>query len=518
MQPFDALTLLITAIGHDVGHPGVNNAFLVNLNAPLAQLYNDQSVLESFHCAAYSQILRRYWPTVFENKEMRKLLTSSILATDMQLHFDYMKKMGWAQEKIAHNPQLDTWDHKTREEHRRLFCSLLIKCADISNVARPFATAAKWADILTDEFARQASMEEELQIPSALFAPPVRDSIIELGKSQIGFMNLFALPLFQGVRDLMPAMNFAVDEMHENQRTWQSKIDEEMLKRVVQDENLSPPQTGALSPRPGSPSSAVLLSKKAMRSISSLSSSNRGSRLSMGDTKEVRPGSRRSSSIITITQLDAAVNQSVPNGSRKGSLGTLESRGKPSPSTYVNGYSPLHQSRRSSKHSITRQGPATVEASRIHATTVPPSKQHHGHNIRDVSPHDISPDDPPVPRSQSVNVPILNNHHSKSMTAPTIEELTASVGTGMAVANLDSDRLPAEIRSQASLAPDGDGAAGNAGGSAVSEAEGPAAEVVQRRQPTLKRKSSKWRMDGWFRSLRKRAASSSSSSMSASVP
>jgi hypothetical protein len=36
LKPFDALTLLISAIGHDVGHPGVNNAFLVALNAPLA--------------------------------------------------------------------------------------------------------------------------------------------------------------------------------------------------------------------------------------------------------------------------------------------------------------------------------------------------------------------------------------------------------------------------------------------------------------------------------------------------
>src|SRR6478735_2707216 len=58
LNPFEALTLLITAIGHDVGHPGVNNGFLTTLNAPLAQLYNDRSVLESFHCAAYSQILR----------------------------------------------------------------------------------------------------------------------------------------------------------------------------------------------------------------------------------------------------------------------------------------------------------------------------------------------------------------------------------------------------------------------------------------------------------------------------
>lgn len=134
IRPFDALTLLITAIGHDVGHPGVNNAFLVTLNAPLAQLYNDRSVLESFHCAAYSQILRRHWPAAFQAVEMRQLMISSILATDMGLHFDYMKRLGWMQEKLHASEDTEGWNGRLLEEQRTLACSLLIKCADISNV------------------------------------------------------------------------------------------------------------------------------------------------------------------------------------------------------------------------------------------------------------------------------------------------------------------------------------------------------------------------------------------------
>jgi hypothetical protein len=135
LKPFDALTLLVSAIGHDVGHPGVNNAFLVALNAPLAQLYNDRSVLESFHCAAYSQILRRYWPAAFEDIAMRKLMINSILATDMGLHFNYMANLGNLQEKLEFNKNtLDGWSPKILEEYRDLACGLLIKCADISNV------------------------------------------------------------------------------------------------------------------------------------------------------------------------------------------------------------------------------------------------------------------------------------------------------------------------------------------------------------------------------------------------
>lgn len=134
LRPFDALTLLITAIGHDVGHPGVNNAFLVALNAPLAQLYNDKSVLEAFHCAAYSQILRRFWKAAFEDMSMRGLMINSILATDMGVHGKYMSDLGNLQERLHHNKGTDGWSPQTLDEHRVLTCALLIKCADISNV------------------------------------------------------------------------------------------------------------------------------------------------------------------------------------------------------------------------------------------------------------------------------------------------------------------------------------------------------------------------------------------------
>jgi 3',5'-cyclic-nucleotide phosphodiesterase len=101
--------------------------------------------------------------------------------------------------------------------------------------------------ILTDEFARQASMEQDLGIPSALFAAPVRE-VVELGKSQIGFMNMFAIPLFQGVTDIMPGMEFCVDELQRNKNTWEEKIAEEQAKaRLDNDDGVM--MDGMFSPR-----------------------------------------------------------------------------------------------------------------------------------------------------------------------------------------------------------------------------------------------------------------------------
>src|SRR5690349_12516694 len=75
-------------------------------------------------------------------------------------------------------------------------------------------------------------MEQELQMPSCLFGgPPVRDDIIKLGESQIGFMNIFARPLFESVTDILPEMRFAVEEILTNKAVWEKKIDDERQRK-----------------------------------------------------------------------------------------------------------------------------------------------------------------------------------------------------------------------------------------------------------------------------------------------
>lgn len=90
-------------------------------------------------------------------------------------------------------------------------------------------------------------------MPSCLFGgPPVRDDIIKLGESQIGFMNIFACPLFEAVTDILPAMRFAVDEILANKAVWERKIDDERRKRRnVPNFSLGlPPPSFAADPSP----------------------------------------------------------------------------------------------------------------------------------------------------------------------------------------------------------------------------------------------------------------------------
>jgi 3',5'-cyclic-nucleotide phosphodiesterase len=89
-------------------------------------------------------------------------------------------------------------------------------------------------------------MEIDLGIPSALFAPPVRE-IVELGQSQLGFMNMFAIPLFQEVSDIMPAMKFCVDELNANKNSWKARVEEEQKKRKMSGDDTV--RDGMRSPR-----------------------------------------------------------------------------------------------------------------------------------------------------------------------------------------------------------------------------------------------------------------------------
>lgn len=53
LNPIDKLILIVSCIGHDLNHPGFNNAYQVNAKTDLAILYSDVSPLENHHCGLY---------------------------------------------------------------------------------------------------------------------------------------------------------------------------------------------------------------------------------------------------------------------------------------------------------------------------------------------------------------------------------------------------------------------------------------------------------------------------------
>ncbi|KAG1444680.1 hypothetical protein G6F56_010196 [Rhizopus delemar] len=218
LSPTDIFALLIAAIGHDAAHPGVNNAFLINTSNPLATLYNDRSILENLHSVTLFQLLNKHGIDKLLGDPLgEKIVISSILATDMAFHAEYVEKIK-AQAKRLESVDINTLDFATREKERLLLCSALVKCADISNVARDFRFSQQWAKLLVQEFTTQGDLERELGLPVL----PMNDSgKIILEDFQIGFIKFVALDLFQIVCQVMGEISFAVDQLKINLERWE---------------------------------------------------------------------------------------------------------------------------------------------------------------------------------------------------------------------------------------------------------------------------------------------------------
>jgi hypothetical protein len=97
MTPVEVLAALLAAYGHDVGHPGVNNAFLVATSSDLALLHNDHSPLENMHSTLLAAVLRDTAVleplTLNEAREARAIMISAILGTDMMHHFSQISDL-----------------------------------------------------------------------------------------------------------------------------------------------------------------------------------------------------------------------------------------------------------------------------------------------------------------------------------------------------------------------------------------------------------------------------------------
>ncbi|KAF9126777.1 3',5'-cyclic-nucleotide phosphodiesterase [Linnemannia schmuckeri] len=241
LRPEDIFALLVASIGHDVGHPGVNNMFLVNAHTPLAQVYNDRSVLESFHSMALFQVMKKHGFECFDvdsqNRkfmEFRKCVVSTILATDMGLHFDYVGKIKEQTERLRlrnlpggniPKPNQASID----EQERLVLCGSLIKCADISNASRPFHVAERWSSVLLQEMCNQADIEKEMAVASGSQSVPAgstkslaNDRGMQID-SQLGFIHGFAMPLFSSVKEMIPEMGYCVDLLQVNHKIWEDR-------------------------------------------------------------------------------------------------------------------------------------------------------------------------------------------------------------------------------------------------------------------------------------------------------
>eukprot|EP00002_Diphylleia_rotans_P020520 TRINITY_DN397_c0_g1_i2.p1 TRINITY_DN397_c0_g1~~TRINITY_DN397_c0_g1_i2.p1 ORF type:complete len:959 (-),score=216.41 TRINITY_DN397_c0_g1_i2:124-3000(-) len=211
----DVFALAFAAICHDLDHPGVNNAFLVNCQADVALTYNDQSVLENHHCYKAFVILRESGCniakslTTNEMKEFRRIVISSILNTDMARHFELLAK-------FTTHVQTKPFSRDSMDD-RILLVSMALHTADLGNVMRPPHVSRNWSERVMAEFLLQGDAEKVVGIP---VSPYMDRNDTDPAKMTLNFLDFIAVPLVESVHSLLPEFRTAYENTRSNRSLW----------------------------------------------------------------------------------------------------------------------------------------------------------------------------------------------------------------------------------------------------------------------------------------------------------
>eukprot|EP00803_Ostreobium_quekettii_P008653 evm.model.scf_627.4 EVM.evm.TU.scf_627.4 scf_627:46227-55552(+) len=252
MTRVERFALVVAALCHDLDHPGLNNAFLVNSRSELARLYNDNSVLENRHVSClYTLVAEHPEADVFQLldeatwKEVRKIAIGAILHTDMQHHFAMVSKVdvfyelhasainvyGRADSVEGDYEVFQSGLFKTTED-RLFMISMLLHCADISNAVKPLKISERWATNVLNEFFAQGDLEQERGLP---ISPMCNRDTTSRPQSQINFIEFIVAPLYFQVVRIFPELRLSMINLRDNRRYW----DEQHLKSINESTEMS---------------------------------------------------------------------------------------------------------------------------------------------------------------------------------------------------------------------------------------------------------------------------------------
>jgi len=236
LNELEQFSLLIGAVGHDIGHPGVNNGFLSEVGHELALQYNDRSPLENMHCAKLYTIVHVEETDVFscmsreQYKEARKFIIESILHTDMMVHQAMVKDL-----QMVYQAHLEVFTKRTdpnqaalaqlaetelfnQADTKLLIMDTIMHSADVSNPCRTWEVTQAWAMCVLEEFFAQGDQEKMLGVPVQFLND--RDKL-NRPNSQIGFLEFMIAPFFAAQIRLWPKLHEFGDHLATNIGHWE---------------------------------------------------------------------------------------------------------------------------------------------------------------------------------------------------------------------------------------------------------------------------------------------------------
>ncbi|GFH21001.1 3'5'-cyclic nucleotide phosphodiesterase [Haematococcus lacustris] len=233
------LAAYLAAVCHDYQHIGRTNDYLVQTQDELALRYNDRSPMENHHLAAAWSLLRVPQLNFLQAlpqpawDRLRKLVIELVLGTDKAGGVLGLHTIGpsTASSDSPQDPHpvvgSSCNSHSERkvlqplsEQDKLISLQMALKCSDLGHLAAPLPVHLAWVSRLEAEFFLQGDVERADGLPLSPLCDRTKQGIT---KSQVGFFDFVALPLFNNFAARFTAAKPLLAGVMRNYRHWQAQ-------------------------------------------------------------------------------------------------------------------------------------------------------------------------------------------------------------------------------------------------------------------------------------------------------
>jgi len=237
---------LISAMSHNIGHPGLSNEHLRQRDDALALTYNDFAPLENMSLAKMFAIAAVEEQNIFAKVEagsrraMRKEIIEVVLCTDVGVHHSFLNQVALfyqlnSGELSLFESQLQLLDGHMLDVFTKealMFQKLFVHLADNHmHSTKPWDLCFRLAQLSMDEYFAQGDLERAAGMPVQILHDSQKACSNYI---QVGWITHFVLPMAEVVIHIFPPMFPLVEHVGVNFQKWMNLFQE--ASRPTQDE------------------------------------------------------------------------------------------------------------------------------------------------------------------------------------------------------------------------------------------------------------------------------------------
>jgi 3'5'-cyclic nucleotide phosphodiesterase len=197
-DPLTRFAVILSALIHDIDHPGVPNAQLIKENDPMAAQYQNKSIAEQnsvdlawelLHEPTYKDLYHCISQTDAEKTRFRQLIVNSVLATDiMDKDLKNLRNSKWDKAFKHPDPQESEQDRINRKA--TIVIEHLIQASDVAHTMQHWHIYRKWNSRLFEEMYKAYIQGRADQDPAEFWY-----------KGELGFMDFYVIPLAKKLKE-----------------------------------------------------------------------------------------------------------------------------------------------------------------------------------------------------------------------------------------------------------------------------------------------------------------------------